>query len=185
MKEYKFPVKDTVWRPFENIYVWPRSDKLREIGKLAVKLICLPRVQNKCQIKKNIPGYFVKRNLSQRNMTSGPMTLIWETVCVLSDKFGHFVICLASGNQAGAQFDGSNFLWGQFFFQPPPQWGPPSSCLVAGLIRGGFLSFDSTSRPHQMITIIPLWDQNHLCCFDWNWLFSCSPHLLVGRARLV
>ena len=42
-----------------------------------------------------------------------------------SDKFGHFVIYLASENQ-GAQFDSSNFLRGQFFFQTDP----PSHQLV-------------------------------------------------------
>ena len=60
-------------------------------------------------------------------MVQGPLTIISDSLCVFchSDKFGHFVIYLASENQ-GAQFDSSNFLRGQFFFQTDP----PSHQLV-------------------------------------------------------
>ena len=60
-------------------------------------------------------------------MIQGPLTIISDSLCVFchSDKFGHFVIYLASENQ-GAQFDSSNFLRGQFFFQTDP----PSHQLV-------------------------------------------------------
>ena len=127
-----------------------------------VKLIYLIRVQ----------GYF-----------QSPMfhNIIWhqdlwgssERLCVLSDKFGHFVICLASGNQ-GAQFDSSNFLRGQFFFQP----APPSSCLVLSHHRRFSVIWlsstglkDTSNDFLMLVTIIPLRDQNHHhCCFDWNWL---------------
>ena len=151
-----------------------------EIGDLTVKQISPLKSFSTRKIW--VAGYLSNPNVSQYDMTWVAMMLIWESVWVLSDKFGHFVICLASGNQAGAQFDSSNFLRGQFFFQSPPQMGP---IIVFSRRRHQrrfsviWLHFKATSNDLLLlITIILLWDKNHFCCyeydFDCSWLFSWS-----------